>query len=68
MLSDPDKSFGAAYDAVRQPGEKFAEHGLPRRVSYLIDPDGKVAKAYDMDGQDLAAHASEVLEEIRTRS
>lgn len=53
---------------MRQPGEKFAEHGLPRRVSYLIDPDGKIAQAYDMDGKDLAAHAGEVLEEIRSRS
>ncbi len=53
---------------MRQPGEQFAEHGLPRRISYLIDPEGKIAKAYDMDGQDLAAHAAEVLEEIRSRS
>jgi peroxiredoxin len=59
---------GAAYDAVRQPGEKFAEHGLPRRISYLIDPEGRIAQAYDMDGKDLAAHAGEVLAEISARS
>lgn len=68
LLSDPDRSAGARFDAVRQPGEKFAEHGLPRRVSYLIDPEGKIAQAWDMDGKDLAAHAGEVLEEIRARS
>ena len=60
--------MGAKYDAVRQPGEKFAEHGLPRRVSYLIDPDGRVAQAYDLDGQDLAAHATAVLEAARART
>ncbi len=60
--------MGAAYDAVRQPGEKFAEHGLPRRISYLIDPEGRIAQAYDMDGKDLAAHAGEVLAEISARS
>lgn len=68
LLSDPDRSVGAKYDAVRQPGEKFAEHGLPRRISYLIDPEGRIAQAYDMDGQDLAAHAAAVLEEIRVRT
>lgn len=67
MLSDPDRSVGAKYDAVRQPGEKFAEHGLPRRISYLIDPEGRIAQAYDMDGQDLAQHAAAVLDEIRGR-
>jgi peroxiredoxin len=53
---------------VRQPGEQYAEAGLPRRISYLIDPDGRIAKAYDLAGQDLGAHAGEVLEEIRARS
>ena len=68
LLSDPDRSAGAAYDAVRQPGEQYAEAGLPRRISYLIDPDGRIAATYDLAGQDLAAHAAEVLEEIRARS
>ena len=68
LLSDPDRSAGAAYDVVRQAGEQYAEAGLPRRNSYLIDPDGRIAKAYDLAGQDLAAHAAEVLEEIRARS
>jgi peroxiredoxin len=67
LLSDPDRSAGTAYDAVRQPGEKFAEHGLPRRISYLIDPDGRIAQTYDLDGKDLAAHAAEILDDIRSR-
>ena len=68
LLSDPDRSVGAAYDVVRQPGEQYAEAGLPRRISYLIDPEGRIAKAYDLSGQDLATHAAEVLEEIKARS
>lgn len=28
---------------LRDPGEKFAD--FPRRIAYLIDPDGKIAAA-----------------------
>ena len=64
-MSDPDKRVGAAYDAVRQEGEPYFEYGLPRRVSYLIDPSGKIAKAYDLaEHPDLAQHAAEVLVDI----
>ena len=67
LLSDSDKVMGAAYDAVRQEGEKYFEAGIPRRISYLISPDGKIAKAYDVenDGLDLASHAEAVLGDIR---
>ena len=67
LLSDPDKQAGADYDAVRQPGEKYAEAGIPRRISYLIDPQGRIRKCWDVEGSgaDLASHADEVLAEIR---
>ena len=67
LLSDSDKSMGAAYDAKRQEGEKYFEAGIPRRISYLISPDGKIAKAYDVenDGLDLASHADAVLADIK---
>lgn len=70
LVSDPDQSVGRAYDAVRQPGEKYAEMGLPRRISYLIAPDGTIARTYDFDaeGLDLDAHAAQVLEHIREAS
>lgn len=70
LLSDSDKTMGAAYDAVRQEGEKYFEAGIPRRISYLIDPDGKIAQAYDVegDGLDLASHAEAVLADIRAAS
>ena len=67
LLSDPDRTMGAAYDAVRQEGEKYFEAGIPRRISYLIDPEGKIARVYDVeaDGLDLAGHAEAVLADIR---
>ncbi|MBW2427124.1 MAG: redoxin domain-containing protein [Deltaproteobacteria bacterium] len=67
LLSDPEKTMGAAYDAVRQPGEKYAEAGIPRRISYLINPEGKIAKAYDVevDGLDLDGHAAAILADIK---
>jgi peroxiredoxin Q/BCP len=70
LLSDPDKVMGAAYDAVRQEGEKYFEAGIPRRISYLIDPGGKIAKAYDVegDGLDLDGHAQAILADIGAAS
>ena len=70
LLSDPDKVMGAAYDAVRQEGEKYFEAGIPRRISYLIDPAGKIAKAYDVegDGLDLEGHAQAILADIGAAS
>lgn len=43
------------------------EHGIPRRITYLIDPAGVIRKAYDMeDGQpDLALHAPMIIADIQ---
>ena len=68
LISDPDKSIGRRYHAEREPGEDYHEYGLPRRVTYLIDPEGQIAAAYDLAGQDLAAHAAQVLDDIAARS
>ena len=45
---------------------RFYEHGIPRRISYLIAPDGTIAKAYDLEasGADLNDHAAEILADI----
>lgn len=64
LLSDADQSVGAAYDAVRQEGEKGFGSSMPRRISYLISPEGNIAKAYDLTGQDLAEHSAVVLADI----
>ena len=68
LLSDPDQSVGAAYDAVRQEGEKGFGSSMPRRISYLISPEGNIAKAYDLTGQDLAEHSAVVLADIAAAS
>ena len=41
---------------------------MPRRISYLIDPEGRIAAAYDLAGQDLDGHAAQVLADIAARS
>jgi peroxiredoxin Q/BCP len=60
LLSDVDRSVGTAYEVARPPDHDFA--ALPRRISYLIAPDGVVAQAYAV--KDVAAHADEVLADI----
>jgi len=61
LLSDPDGTAGRAYDVVRKPDERFADK--PRRVTYLIDPEGRIAKSYLVT--DVAGHASQVLADRR---
>ena len=68
LISDADKSIGRRYHAEREPGEDYYEWGVPRRISYLIDPEGRIAVAYDLAGQDLDGHAAQVLADIAARS
>ena len=67
LLSDGDKAMGKAYEAERQPGEKYAEHGIPKRITYLINPDGVISQAIDVEGTgaDLESHAQVMLDAIR---
>lgn len=46
------------------------EYGIPRRITYLIDPEGVIRKTFDLDAgeHDLAEHAAECLEAIRELS
>ena len=68
LISDTDKAVGRLYHAEREPGEDYYDWGVPRRVSYLIDPEGRIAAAYDLAGQDLDGHAAQVLADIAARS
>jgi peroxiredoxin len=61
LLSDTEKKAGALYDTIRSPDEPFYEY-VPRRYSYLIEPDGTIVKAYDVT--DVNAHADEVLSDL----
>ena len=62
LLADTDKVMGTAYLAVQ------ADKGYPRRISYLIDPEGTIVRTYDLAGEDLNGHASTVLEDIQALS
>ena len=68
LMSNPDRSIGRLYHAEREPGEDYYDWGVPRRITYLIDPEGRIAAAYDLAGQDLANHAGQVLADIAARS
>ena len=61
LLSDEDRGVGAQYDAKRGDDEQYND--FAKRVSYLIDPEGRVARAYEV--ADPAAHPGEVLEDLR---
>jgi peroxiredoxin len=60
-LSDEDRSVGARYGARRPDDDPAAGYAL--RISYLIDPDGRIAKAYEVS--DPAGHPGEVLDDLR---
>lgn len=60
LLSDSDRSVADLYGTKRPDDHEYAI--APRRFSYLIDPDGKIARAYVV--KDLTAHADEVLADL----
>ena len=60
LLSDEDRSVGEQYGARR--GRLNPAAGFARRVSFLIDPSGLVAKEYEVG--DTAGHAAEVLADL----
>ena len=66
LIADTLKEVGEAYQAVRTPEMKYYEAGIPRRISYLISPDGVIARSYDLEasGSDLATHAEQVLADL----
>jgi peroxiredoxin len=53
---------GESYGAKKGPDEQWAD--FAKRLSFLIDPDGRIAKTYEVT--DVAAHPEQVLEDIRT--
>ena len=61
LLSDVDRSVGAAYGTKKTPDEKFAD--FASRMTYLIDPAGRVEQVYAVD--DVTAHPDRVLADLR---
>ncbi len=60
LLSDTDRAIGSTYDVLREPDDPFADY--PQRISYLIDPEGIIAKSYEVS--DPSGHATEVLADL----
>ena len=60
LVCDVDRSVAAAYQVVRPAGDQY-EH-FPLRVSYLIDPEGVIRKAYAV--ADVRAHATHILDDL----
>jgi len=60
LLSDENKAVGTAYEVLRDADDPFADY--PQRISYLIDPEGTIQKAYQVS--DPAGHATEVLADL----
>ena len=59
LLCDTEQQLGAAYDAIETTGE---DAGWPKRVSFLIDPHGAIARVYDPVNPRL--HATTVLHDL----
>ena len=55
-----DRSVGTTYEVVRAPDEKYPEY--PMRHSYLIDPDGRIHRRYEVT--DVATHAADVIGDL----
>jgi peroxiredoxin len=54
--------MGEAYGAKKGPDEKYPD--FPKRLTFLIDPEGTVRKVYEVT--DVATHPDQVLADIRS--
>lgn len=63
LLSDVDKTVVRAYGAWGKKKFLGREYMGTRRISFLIDPKGKIAKVYENVKPE--THAKEVLEDLR---
>ncbi len=64
LLSDTERTSGAAYETLKAPEEPFPD--WPKRRTYLIDPEGLIRKSYRV--KDVMAHPDEVLADLRAMS
>ena len=62
LLSDVDRAVADLYGSRRPPEDPLAPH-VPRRATFLIDPQGVVRKIYEVT--DVAGHAQEVLADLK---
>lgn len=56
-----DRTVGERYETKRAPEESSPQNA--KRRTYLIDPEGRIAKAYRVT--DIPAHPGQLLEDLR---
>jgi peroxiredoxin Q/BCP len=61
LLCDTDRTVGRLYGVERGADDPYPDY--PKRITFLIDPDGMVAKVYEVT--DPGAHPDEVLADLR---
>jgi peroxiredoxin Q/BCP len=57
LLSDPDRRIGFEYHAAADPEQAEAD-----RITYLIDPEGTIAQAYEK--VDVKSHPDQILSDL----
>ena len=59
LISDPDRRIGFDYHAAADPEQAEAD-----RITYLIDPEGTIVKAYEK--VDVKSHPEEILSDLES--
>ena len=62
LLSDVDRTVGEQYEVKKGVDEQFPD--FPKRIAYLIDPQGVIRKAYEVT--DTEGFAAQVLTDLST--
>jgi peroxiredoxin Q/BCP len=62
LLSDVSTKVGQSYGAKRGAGEAFGSQ--PRRITYLVDPEGVIRRSYHVTS--VEDHAQRVLADLRS--
>ena len=61
LLSDVDRTVGQAYEVLRGPDEQYPD--FPKRIAYLVDPDGVIRRSSEVT--DVDGFAGQVLADVR---
>lgn len=64
LIPDTTHEMSEAWQAARPPDHQYKD--WPRRITYLVDPDGTIAGAWEV--KDVRAHPAEVLELLLSKT
>ena len=63
LLSDPEHDLGRAMGVERDPDDRL--YGIPRRTTFLIDPEGVIRWSYRVPREETSTHADLALQTAR---